>query len=303
MSKKARNQPTNEQCIDISFETSVNQMFGGSSKEFQSNIINALSNKTICDVIFEIPTDHDRHKKLPDDKLTTIKEYQVIGALFAIYSPVFRQMLFGAMSKANHTHRSIRIPDTDTETFEYFQQYFYGLYPKLSVQEPKKIVNILYFADKYMINEIAECCIKCIISHYIKTLDYLSPISASALFIILFEKGLMNMIEEQFLPELKRKLQKGYHLLNSWLECETFHQFPLRLFELFMFDKNLSIVKKCNNTYTTEDKLWECCLKWAKTKMTMIDMESDSDNKQNDCDDQFSHLILSFRSLYNICVF
>ena len=159
----------------------------------------------------------------------------------------------------------IRIHDTDTKTFEYFQHFFYWLHPKLPIKVPNEMVNILYFAEKYMIDQIKQYCIKSIQNYYISNFNYSDSHAKLTLQLImlLFEKGLIIMIETTFLPRLKLILQQECDLL---INCEQFYQFPLKLFELFMFDKTLGIVKACCNI--TQDQLWDCCLKWAKAKIT-----------------------------------
>ena len=261
---------------------------GNVSKQFTENVSTAISNTVLSNVTFEIPLSSSIEK---------FKRYECIAGFFAIHSSVFREMLFGSMSQSkklssNEDNSVIKLNDTDCQTFEFFRNYFYGLNPPLprnnssATLEIGYAVNILYFADKYMINEIKDAMIEHIIRKYINNCkiyndNYNTKISHCLyLFQFLYYRSLLSMIETVFMPKLRSifigsggRTNINPKLYPALIENDGFYSLPLKLFEIFMFEKNLNIVrshldKNHNNTDDSiQDILWDMCIKWAKNKI------------------------------------
>ncbi len=74
------------------------------------------------------------------------KDFLVVGALFAVQSPVFRAELFGSMMESKPSmsvdtstgpstnKKFVRIKDIAPQTFQYLLHLFYGLEPKLDFE-------------------------------------------------------------------------------------------------------------------------------------------------------------------------
>jgi len=134
-------------------------------KSFVTQNYEELQNQNsnqFCDTIFCIGNELSTNNE--------IQEFQVIGALFAIHSKVFANMLFGKMQESqlnpisktktniniNTNKKYVEINDITPNTFKYLISFCYGLNPIIN---ESNVVNILYSANKYLINPLKQACI------------------------------------------------------------------------------------------------------------------------------------------------
>ncbi len=104
------------------------------------------------------------------------KDFQVVGAIFAIQSPAFKSLLFGRLSEAQPSinvadntqsiastdnliarpKKIVRLDDASPEAFQYIQSFFYGTQPSLN---ENIVANVTYLSKKYLLTPLYELAV------------------------------------------------------------------------------------------------------------------------------------------------
>ena len=276
----------------MAVQFTINVKDSSKTKEsYEQHIINSFEVKGLADVIFEVAPNANNMQSEKE------KFFSCVGALFAIHSNVFSEMIFGVNLnrkdqnvQAAQNRKTIKLKDIDCKTFVFLRSYVYGLNPQITNDN---IVDVLYCANTYNIIPLKDLGIGLIIKHYFDTLTKVNnklnnngdnkineernnnKISELLqLLIHLYYKGLGNVVETILFPKLKNVLNL---FIQSKEDCmkilnnDYFYQLPLKLFELFMFDKQYNVInivknKRNESDVITEDILWDICVKWSKIK-------------------------------------
>eukprot|EP01084_Bolivina_argentea_P049479 90986_1 len=101
----------------------------------QSNFESLLTNKQLCDVIFEVGNEFNK------------KQFHCIKCLFAIHSPIFHELLYSQSNRTNNNNKYIiEILDITPDAFEYIRALFYGLNPQIKMTN---VIQILHASNVY----------------------------------------------------------------------------------------------------------------------------------------------------------
>ncbi len=96
----------------------------------------ASQDLSLCDTTFIIHNSNSDDEK--EQGGLDGQEFRAPRYLFAIYSPVFKAMLYGNMMEANPSNEVV-IDGMDPSTFAFLIEYMYGMLPKLTASNVVKV--------------------------------------------------------------------------------------------------------------------------------------------------------------------
>jgi len=256
-----------------------------------SNYVKLMETDKFCDVTFVI----GEHQK----------EYPGIKALFAIHSCVFETMLYGSMMES--CMNRIEIKDINEDAFEFLRLFCYGLDPELTAQN---VVGILQCSDKYLIEPLKKACIE-----FIGSISISSRGSSSDFLMLIIELSKYNLSDKivEIIDQVKLNTVKLNDHDNDndndrvgisdedeksspepCIDYEEILNNPL----LMKLNKDgfVGLVLKSaifdNPRKVSREKLWICCVKWAKhfcqrkeNELKHLSIEDHDDEEEDDIDD------------------
>jgi len=178
-----------------------------------------------------------------------------IRALFAAHSPVFRRMLFGSMMESNPSNEVI-LSDITVAAFKYLRSTFYNVFDRESfdsVLSAQIVVDVLFSAQKYLIDPLVTKCISFIKS--VENIDdwyrILRDFEASS-----FQIQSKVYLEEIFNP--KSNDDAAYILqFESEHFLESVHFERLRA-------ETVMVLIQSDFLAVKEHQIWESLLKWTR---------------------------------------
>merc|ERR1712228_191937 len=196
-----------------------------------NNIRNLLNNDDLNDVTFIVED----------------VELYGIRSLFASQSIVFKNMLYGSMMESNPLNEVI-LSDITTEAFKYLRNTFYNIFTdKLT---PSIVVDVLFAAQKYLIEPLIKKCI-----NFIKNIK-----SINDWYFILkeFEKSSFQYQAKLYLNQIINDNDPPYILQYKSLKFLENEQFKTL--------KHDTIIIITNSDYLAakEHKIWDSLMIWTR---------------------------------------
>ena len=210
------------------------------TKFIENNFIKLLNNKELSDVSFKVGRYESEYKI-----------FYGIRSIFAIHSPIFKNLLYGSMFESinKNLDNYIIINDLEPNIFEYLQKLFYGINIKNCINIDN-VAGLLYASEKYFLKELKEECIF-FINININNINNILTILCN-----LMIYGLSNHdIYKNIIDNIKIN---NFEICYKIIKNKNVLKFNRILLENFIFKSNKF------NKYINVNDLWFLLIQWSK---------------------------------------